>query len=92
MSKEKILGMYDDAIKISKDINEKKYYIEEKKKERAEILHKYRVESVCRVLDFVRGEYGSGSEVNIELLLCHCQNKLRGNIDGVELDLKRGAE
>lgn len=48
---------------------------------------KYRKESVNRVLDFVRSEYRAGRICNLEILLCHCQNKLNGNIDGVELDL-----
>lgn len=48
---------------------------------------KYRKESVNRVLDFVRSEYRAGRICDVEILLCHCQNKLNGNIDGVELDL-----
>lgn len=47
----------------------------------------YRKESVNRVLDFVRSEYRAGRICNLEILLCHCQNKLNGNIDGTELDL-----
>lgn len=49
--------------------------------------YKYRIESVNRVLDFVRSEYRAKRNVDIETLLCHCQNKLYGNIDGIELDL-----
>ena len=48
---------------------------------------KYRKESVNRVLDFVRSEYRTGRICDLEILLCHCQNKLNGNIDGIELDL-----
>jgi hypothetical protein len=48
---------------------------------------KYRRESVNRVLDFVRSEYRAGRICDLEILLCHCQNKLNGNIDGIELDL-----
>lgn len=47
----------------------------------------YRLESVDRVLDFIRSEYRQGRLCNLEILLCHCQNKLNGNIDGTELDL-----
>ena len=47
----------------------------------------YRIESVNRVLDFIRNEYRAGRICDIETLLCHCQNKLNGNIDGIELDL-----
>lgn len=49
-------------------------------------IAKYRKESVNRVLDFIRSEYRAGRICDLELLLCHCQNKLNGNIDGVELD------
>jgi hypothetical protein len=48
---------------------------------------RYRIESVDRVLDFIRSEYKAGRVCDLEVLLCHCQNKLNGNIDGIELDL-----
>lgn len=47
----------------------------------------YRKESVNRVLDFVRSEYRAGRICDLETLLCHCQNKLSGNLDGIELDI-----
>ena len=50
----------------------------------------YRLESVDRVLDFIRSEYRAGRICNLEILLCHCQNKLNGNIDGTELTLDKG--
>lgn len=53
----------------------------------AELIAIYRIESVNRVLDFIRGEYRAGRICDLETLLCHCQNKLNGNIDGTELDL-----
>lgn len=48
---------------------------------------KYRMESVNRVLDFIISEYRAGRICDLGTLLCHCQNKLNGNIDGIELDL-----
>lgn len=53
----------------------------------AEYLSIYRIESLNRVLDFIRSEYRAGRVCDLEALLCHCQNKLNGNIDGVELSL-----
>ena len=47
----------------------------------------YRIESVNRVFDFILNEYRAGRICDIETLLCHCKNKLNGNIDGIELDL-----
>ncbi len=52
-------------------------------------IARYRIESVDRVLDFIRSEYKAGRICDLETLLCHCQNKLNGNIDGIELDLDR---
>ena len=51
---------------------------------------KYRMKSVSRVLDFIRSEYTAGRICDLETLLCHCQNKLNGNIDGTELTLDKG--
>ena len=48
---------------------------------------KYRMKSENRVLDFIRSEYRAGRICDLETLLCHCQNKLNGNLDGTELDL-----
>ena len=50
----------------------------------------YRLKSVDRVLDFIRSEYRQGRLCNLDMLLCHCQNKLNGNIDGIELTLDKG--
>ena len=50
----------------------------------------YRLKSVDRVLDFIRSEYRQGRLCNLDTLLCHCQNKLNGNIDGIELTLGEG--
>lgn len=51
---------------------------------------RYRMESVDRVLDFIRSEYVAGRICDLETLLCHCQNKLNGNVDGTELTLSKG--
>lgn len=50
-------------------------------------IAEYRRKSANRVLDFIRSEYRAGRICDLEILLCHCQNKLNGNIDGIELDL-----
>lgn len=52
--------------------------------------HKSIGDSVDRVLDFIRSEYRQGRLCDLEILLCHCQNKLNGNIDGTELTLDKG--
>lgn len=54
-----------------------------------EQIYAYRRESVSRVLDFIRSEYRAGRICDLETLLCHCQNKLSGNVDGIEIDLEK---
>ena len=46
----------------------------------------YRIKSVYRVLDYIRTKKITDNK-ELDTLLCHCQNKLNGNIDGIELDL-----
>lgn len=46
----------------------------------------YRIKSVDRVLDYIRTKKITDNK-ELDTLLCHCQNKLNGNIDGIELDL-----
>lgn len=50
------------------------------------VIVKYRIKSVDRVLSYVRMK-GITDKKELDLLLCHCQNKLNGNIDGNELNL-----
>ena len=49
------------------------------------LIQEYRIKSVDRVLDYIRGK-GITDSHELDILLCHCQNKLRGNIDGTEID------
>lgn len=46
-------------------------------------LLEYRINSVNRVLNYM-----VGLDEDMDNLLTHCINKLNGNIDGMELDLK----
>lgn len=60
--------------------------IETIRKTYRELIVKYRIKSVDRVLSYVRMK-GITDKKELDLLLCHCQNKLNGNIDGNELNL-----
>ena len=51
------------------------------------LIIEYRMKSVDRVLDYIRSKKITDSKM-LDILLCHCQNKLNGNIDGIELDLR----
>lgn len=69
----KMKCLQNDILQLNEEYNEK--------------IKDYRIASVDRVLDFMRSNRLRISSREIDTLLCHCQNKLAGNIDGVELDL-----
>lgn len=52
--------------------------------------YEYRIKSTCRVLQHIRDEYRANRLCDLETLLRHCQDKLNGSIDGIELELKEG--
>lgn len=52
----------------------------------------YRIQSVDRVLSFIRTQNKESRVCDIDNLFCHCQNKLLGNIDGIELSLRSDTE
>jgi len=47
----------------------------------------YRINSVRRTLDYMRSYHKQLNNSDIDTMLCHCLNKLNGNIDGVEMAL-----
>ena len=55
------------------------------------MIVKYRIKSVCRVLDYIRATKITDAK-ELDTLLCHCQNKLAGNIDGTELELSKNGD
>ncbi len=63
-----------------------KLELEECKQECEKMLSEYRRESVNRVLSYIRTKKITDAQ-ELDLLLCHCQNKLNGSIDGIELNL-----
>ena len=67
-------------------IERKRKEIETTRKVIADALVEYRRASVDRVLHYIRQKKIT-DEHELDILLCHCQNKLNGNIDGVEIDL-----
>ena len=76
-----------EEIKLRKRIVETaKLELEECKHEYEKMLSSYRSCSVDRVLSYIRQKKITDAH-ELDLLLCHCQNKLNGNIDGTELTL-----
>lgn len=78
---------YEIAMKAKADIESHEELLKQAKITYKDRIREYRAASVDRVLDFIRREYNAGRICNLDMLLCHCQNKLLGNIDGVELAL-----
>lgn len=76
-----------EEVKIRiQSVERAKIELEECKQECEKMLSEYRRASVDRVLSYIRTKKITDAH-ELDLLLCHCQNKLNGNIDGIELDL-----
>jgi hypothetical protein len=76
-----------DEVKIRiQSVEAAKLELKECKHEHEKMLSEYRRDSVDRVLSYIRTKKITDAN-ELDLLLCHCQNKLNGNIDGTELNL-----
>lgn len=90
MGADRINSEYEQLLKVERELSDLVKKREKLENDRKNFAYSYRVDSVDRVLDFIRSEYRQGRLCNLEALLCHCQNKLNGNIDGTELTLDKG--
>lgn len=90
MGADRINSEYEQLLKAERELSDLAKKREKLENGKEVIAYCYRVDSVDRVLDFIRSEYRQGRLCNLEILLCHCQNKLYGNIDGTELTLEKG--
>lgn len=88
MDDKRVETAYREMVSFQSQVKDCKKKLQELMIAKEEAEFNYRKESVNRVLDWIRSEYRKGNVVNIETYLYHCQNKLNGNIDGTELDLK----
>lgn len=88
-----LVKIYEDCEQKKKDVQlacetvktaEREY--QDCKVEYFQALDGYRMRSVDRVLSYIRGKKITDAH-ELDVLLCHCQNKLHGNIDGMELNL-----
>jgi len=93
-SKEGLAQKYNDIKSTSSLIKQQKEELEKIQnniKELQEALVSkqlnYRINSVRRVLKHLRDYHTQLNGSDIDIMLCHCQNKLNGNIDGVEMAL-----
>lgn len=81
--KENLLGFYKEIKEKSSARDKLSKQIQILDSEIEISVLKYRINSVKRVLEYV-----DGSCKDIDCLLTHCINKLNGNLDGIELELK----
>ena len=82
----KALDLMDEYEGLSREIEAKTRELEELKEKRS----KLRMEEVDNVIDYVRtyARLGKIDSHEIDVLLCHCQNMLHGNIDGAFITFK----
>ena len=90
MELDTIKGEYEQLLKVESELSDLAKRREKLENEKEVFAYRYRLDSVDRVLDFIRSEYRQGRLCSLDTLLCHCQNKLNGNIDGIELTLDKG--
>ncbi len=84
--KNKLLNIYDSIENKRKQRDEHIETVTKLDKEIQFEILEYRVASVKRVLEYFRG-----LDSDFDKLVTHCINKLEGNIDGVELELREEA-
>ena len=82
----KALNLMDEYEELSREIEAKNRELEELRERR----RKLRMEEVDNVIDYVRSyaRIGKLDTHEIDGLLCHCQNMMRGNIDGTFITFK----
>lgn len=88
-SRSQLLSIYED---IEQERKQRDEYISMVQKKDAEIQVKileYRIASVSRILDYIHTkQFDKNFDINYDKLITHCCNKLNGNIDGIEINLK----
>lgn len=89
--KEKLLSDYSFCKAKLAEIRRHEQEIESIRTAYNKMIVKYRMESVDRVIEYIRAAKITDAK-ELDTLLCHCQNKLAGNIDGIELELSRGGD
>lgn len=76
----------EDVKRACEMVKEAESEYQDCKNEYFRAVNEYRRRGVDRVLSYIRHK-GITDAHELDVLLCHCQNKLNGNIDGTELNL-----
>ena len=89
--KDELLSDYNFCKAMLEEISKYEQDIENIRTSYNKMILKYRINSVVRVLGYIRSAKITDAK-ELDTLLCHCQNKLAGNIDGTELELSRNGD
>lgn len=90
LNKEHLENMYDNIQELRKERDAHIDVVTQLDRKIQVALLEYRINSVYRVLDFIHSNLLNKDRLNLDTMITHCCNKLRGNIDGIEINLKIG--
>lgn len=88
--KNRVDNFYKNAQQLKEHIEHNRQQLRDMEREYQERLFMYRIASVNRVLEYIDTQVRHGHPFSLDklsTLMVHCQNKLNGNIDGIELSL-----
>lgn len=87
---EKLKETWTNVINTQKKLYEEHDDIVDMINSNKERIKELRKEEASNVIEYVRGRLNRLSASRIDILLCHCQNMLNGNIDNTVLTFSEG--
>ena len=87
---EKLKETWTNLINAQKELYEERDDIVDRINSNEERIKELRKEEASNVIEYVRGRLNRLSASRIDILLCHCQNMLNGNIDNTVLTFSEG--
>lgn len=88
LNKEHLENIYDNIQQLREERDSHIDVVTQLDRKIQVALLEYRINSVYRVLDFIHSNLHNKNE--LDTMITHCCNKLNGNIDGIEINLKVG--
>lgn len=92
---DRVNNLYECSQRLKRDMKVAEQNVADLKAEYDGCITAYRIASVNRVLEHIDYQVRNGhsfSSKRLSTLMVHCQNKLNGNIDGIELSLSLDEE
>ncbi len=89
-NRDHLLNFYQEIEDLRKERDEYIKSVQELDRNITVKVLAYRKNSVYRILDFIHSNqnYILENPSELDTLITHCCNKLNGNIDGIEIELK----